>query len=71
MWRSVMETLNTNLFVMETAGRPGLLEQLSHSSQLLEEINSGVNAYLEIKRIYFPRYFNAFWWLLANELNTY
>ena len=53
IWRSVMETLNTNANVMQTAGTVGMLEQLNHSSKLLERINFGVNAYLDKKRLYF------------------
>ncbi len=62
IWRSVMETLNTNSNVMQTAGTEGMLEQLMHSSKLLEQINFGVNAYLDKKRLYFARFF-----FLSNE----
>ena len=62
IWRSVMETLNTNANVMQTAGTVGMLEQLNHSSKLLERINFGVNAYLDKKRLYFARFF-----FLSNE----
>ena len=46
--------------VMATAGSEGMLEQLTHSSDLLEQINFGVNAYLDKKRLYFSRYFFFF-----------
>ena len=42
--------------MMATAGSEGLLEQLTYSSSLLEQINFGVNAYLDKKRLYFSRY---------------
>jgi dynein heavy chain len=42
--------------VMGTAGSVGVLEQLTHSSKLLEQINFGVNAYLDKKRLYFSRF---------------
>lgn len=51
-----MGKLVANPNVMETAGTVGVLEQLSHSSKLLEQINFGVNAYLDKKRLYFSRY---------------
>jgi len=43
--------------VMETAPAPGLLEAMELSNQMLEDITNGVNAYLEKKRLYFPRFF--------------
>ena len=58
IWHSVMGKLVANPNVMETAGTVGVLEQLTHSSKLLEQINFGVNAYLDKKRLYFSRYSN-------------
>ena len=55
IWHGVMSALVTNPNVMQTAGTVGMLEQLTHSSKLLEQINFGVNAYLDKKRIYFSR----------------
>lgn len=43
--------------VIETAGATGLLEAMENCNQLLEKINDGVSAYLEKKRLYFPRFF--------------
>lgn len=55
IWHGVMNALVTNPNVMQTAGTVGILEQLTHSSKLLEQINFGVNAYLDKKRLYFSR----------------
>lgn len=55
IWHGVMGALVSNPNVMQTAGSVGMLEQLAHSSKLLEQINFGVNAYLDKKRLYFSR----------------
>ena len=42
---------------METASQPGLLEAMENANIMMDNINAGVNNYLEKKRLYFPRFF--------------
>ncbi len=41
---------------MVAVGLQGLLEKLVDSNGLLDKINKGLNAYLEKKRLFFPRW---------------
>ena len=42
--------------VIVAASMVGLLERIKESNGLLDKINKGLNAYLEKKRLFFPRY---------------
>ena len=42
--------------VLEATKMPNLYERLKGSVELLDKIMKGLNAYLEKKRLYFPRY---------------
>jgi dynein heavy chain, axonemal len=43
--------------VLEASTTVGVLEKIIDSNVLLDKINRGLNAYLEKKRLFFPRYF--------------
>jgi len=56
-WRAIMGELGTKINAVETASQPGLYEKLLDCTALLDKINRGLNAYLETKRLFFPRFF--------------
>ncbi|KAJ3313775.1 Dynein heavy chain 7, axonemal [Boothiomyces sp. JEL0838] len=56
-WRKMMTTINKDRHIMVVTDIPNLLEDLQKSTVFLEEILKGLNSYLEIKRLYFPRFF--------------
>lgn len=41
--------------ILPATSLPGLLEKLKDSNLLLDNIMKGLNAYLEEKRLFFPR----------------
>lgn len=43
--------------VMKMTGANHILEDLKSANEMLDEIKSGVNAFLERKRLYFSRFF--------------
>ncbi|KAJ3127539.1 Dynein heavy chain 7, axonemal [Nowakowskiella sp. JEL0407] len=56
-WRKMMTQVMTDRHVMKVADIPNILEELQKNSELLEQILKGLNSYLEVKRLYFPRFF--------------
>ncbi|KAK6177269.1 hypothetical protein SNE40_015399 [Patella caerulea] len=56
-WKDVMKHTVKEPKVMIAACLPGLLEKLVDSNGLLDKIMKGLNAYLEKKRLFFPRFF--------------
>ena len=56
-WKDIMRNTVKNPKVLAATGQAGLLEKLRTSNALLEKILKGLNAYLEKKRLFFPRFF--------------
>ncbi|XP_041655296.1 dynein heavy chain 12, axonemal [Cheilinus undulatus] len=56
-WKDVMRHCVKNPKILPATSLPGLLEKLQDSNNLLESIMKGLNAYLEKKRLFFPRFF--------------
>jgi dynein heavy chain len=56
-WREIMRNCSELPAILEFSATPGLVAKLKESNILLEEIQKGLNEYLEKKRIAFPRFF--------------
>ena len=56
-WRTIMTTAVQDTHALVVTDQPNMLESLKHANGLLEEIQKGLNKYLEVKRLFFPRFF--------------
>ncbi|KAI9206289.1 dynein heavy chain and region D6 of dynein motor-domain-containing protein [Polychytrium aggregatum] len=56
-WRDIMYNTSEDPKILNVADVPGLLTRLNESNVLLEDIQKGLNEYLEKKRLFFPRFF--------------
>ncbi|KAM4563453.1 dynein axonemal heavy chain 12 isoform 1-T1 [Odontesthes bonariensis] len=56
-WKEVMRHCVKNPKILPATSLTGLLEKLQDSNTLLDIIMKGLNAYLEKKRLFFPRFF--------------
>ncbi|KAJ3194173.1 Dynein heavy chain 3, axonemal [Irineochytrium annulatum] len=56
-WREIMAATAENPKIISVANIPGMLARLNESNVLLEDIQKGLNDYLEKKRLFFPRFF--------------
>eukprot|EP00795_Rhopilema_esculentum_P009610 gene9610-17369_t len=56
-WRDIMNESVKDDHVLTCTSQPNMLSRLVEANQLLEEIQKGLNAYLEKKQLFFPRFF--------------
>ncbi|XP_063993893.1 dynein axonemal heavy chain 3 [Diachasmimorpha longicaudata] len=57
MWRGMMTSVAEDKKVTTATGIPNMLDQFRLCNSLLDEIQKGLNDYLEKKRLFFPRFF--------------
>ena len=57
MWRDLMTSLNNNRNVKYNCSQEGLFEKLKEANMNLENVEKGLNQYMENKRKIFPRFF--------------
>lgn len=55
IWRNVMKLTLQDTHVLVATGQPNMLKNLRECNSLLDEIQKGLNDYLEKKRLFFPR----------------
>ena len=51
-WRAIMNETAKNPLVLTATSQPGMLDKLREANVLLDEIQKGLNDYLEKKRLY-------------------
>nr|KAF6294777.1 hypothetical protein mPipKuh1_003914 [Pipistrellus kuhlii] len=56
-WKSLMSQAVKDPRVLMAADQPRMAEKLQEANMLLEDIQRGLNDYLEKKRLFFPRFF--------------
>ncbi|XP_074137054.1 dynein axonemal heavy chain 3 isoform X2 [Sminthopsis crassicaudata] len=56
-WKGIMSQASKDARVLVATDQPQMLEKLREANVLLEDIQKGLNEYLEKKRLFFPRFF--------------
>ena len=55
-WRAIMTYVEEHPQVLQATGMPDMLQNFRNCNALLDEIQKGLNDYLEKKRLFFPRF---------------
>ncbi|XP_067685210.1 dynein axonemal heavy chain 3-like [Haliotis asinina] len=56
-WQTIMANAVKNTRALVVVSQDQMLEKLQHSESMLDDIQKGLNDYLEKKRLFFPRFF--------------
>eukprot|EP00048_Salpingoeca_helianthica_P012919 m.191176 g.191176 ORF g.191176 m.191176 type:complete len:3938 (+) comp15437_c5_seq50:82-11895(+) len=56
-WRQIMSACLADTHALVVTDQDNMLATLRQANELLEEIQKGLNQYLEVKRLFFPRFF--------------
>uniref|UniRef100_A0A4W3JW30 Dynein axonemal heavy chain 6 n=1 Tax=Callorhinchus milii TaxID=7868 RepID=A0A4W3JW30_CALMI len=56
-WKEIMRRVNRLPIALRAATQPGLLEAFQNNNELLDQIQKCLEAYLESKRVIFPRFY--------------